>query len=154
MRAIRRRARQHPHGVDGGHSLGVVAEPEYPRITDADEQPTTIDVILASDPELRFDGQPQRRAICTLYGADGSIAVAISDLPEDLEHGPRTLAEQLAESMMTGGRITLTGRWATRAGFDERIQDGDVCGHSPGCCRVEVLTMSLDERVRQPGPLR
>ena len=100
---------RHPHGVDRGHSLGVVAEPEYPRITDVHEQPTTIDVILASDPELRFDGQPQRRAICTLYGADGSIAVAISDLPEDLEHGPRTLAEQLAESMMTGGRITLTG---------------------------------------------
>jgi hypothetical protein len=113
MRAIQRRARRHPHGVDRGHSLGVVAEPEYPRITDVHEQPTTIDVILASDPELRSDGQPQRRAICTLYGADGSIAVAISDLPEDLEHGPRTLAEQLAESMMTGGRITLTGRWAT-----------------------------------------
>jgi hypothetical protein len=90
-----------------------VAEPAYLRITAVHEQPTTIDVILASDPELRFDGQPQRRAICTLYGADGSIAVAISDLPEDLEHGPRTLAEQLAESMMTGGRITLTGRWAT-----------------------------------------
>jgi hypothetical protein len=90
-----------------------VAEPAYLRITAVDEQPTTIDVILASDPELRFDGQPQRRAICTLCGADGSIAVAVSDLPEDLEHGPRTLAEQLAESMMTGCRIILTGRWAT-----------------------------------------
>ena len=113
MRASWRRARRHPHGVDGGHSLGVVAEPEYPRITDVDEQPTTIHVILASDPEIRFDGQPQRRAICTVYGADGSIAVAISDLPEDLERGRRTLAEQLAESTMTGCRTTLTGRWAT-----------------------------------------
>ena len=32
---------RHPHGVDRGHSLGVVAEPEYPRITDVHEQPTT-----------------------------------------------------------------------------------------------------------------
>lgn len=129
-----------------------MAEPEYPRITDVHEQPTTTDVILASDPEVRFDGQPQRRAICTLYGADGSIAVAISDLPEDLEHGPRTLAEQLAESMMTGGRITLTGPLCSSRMYPTIAVGWANSLSGAGCCSSTDSSTPRNIRPRRRPP--
>jgi hypothetical protein len=72
-------------------------EPVYPIITDVDEEPTTVEVVLADDPELRFVAGEPMRAVCLLHSTDGSLALAINDMPDDLEHAPLGLAETLPE---------------------------------------------------------
>jgi hypothetical protein len=114
-------------------------EPVYPIITDVDEEPTTVEVVLADDPELRFVAVEPTRAVCLLHSTNGSLALAINDMPDDLEHAPLGLAETLTESLMTACRVTLTGRWATVQTDEDTPVNREYLGDDAGPRRMLLL---------------
>jgi hypothetical protein len=114
-------------------------EPVYPIITDIDEQPTTVEVVLADDPELRFAAGEPMRATCLVHSTDGSLALAINDMPDDLEHAPLGLAETLTESLMTACRVTPTGRWATVQTDEDIPVNREYLGDDAGPRRILLL---------------
>ena len=113
---------------------------EYPLVTDIGE-PVTISSTLVEDPELSFASNAA--PVCVVTLEDGTRCVCIGEarplreLDEELPHldgdrqltedVPRDPAEWIAENLVRGCRVTVTGRPATvRAtpAWDELVDEG------------------------------
>ncbi len=114
-----------------------------PQITDV-EEPTVIDVVLEADPVLEFfipqeeGSYPQDEGSYTVvHLADGARAICwgFGDSTPDHPH----LSERIAEGLVAGDHIRLTGRWA-HVRLDPTCPRTSTTTGSPAACSSSTGT--------------